>query len=377
MIFERLWRGRIDMDKPGEYKVKEVSAYPRFGLTLMVTHACNLRCTYCYNGPQYDLSMSGKVGRKAIDRSIGSIQEGGILELVFFGGEPLLEADLISLLADYARNGTQRAGLRLYMAVTTNGTITNRQAWAIMMMSGVDVALSIDGPPEIHDRNRFFANGKGSCETVLKTIGQLLDAGKDIKAVTVLRPDSVHTLADVIMYLQGLGISRVELALDIWTRWDSESTENLERAIVQCGRLWAKGLPNLSINWFDDKAAMLTRKIKPSLGRCGFGRGDIAVSAAGYLYPCERLIGDDRQTNRLRLPGNVFGGEDFLLGSVKETRTAESCRQCAIQSACSTTCACCNYVRTGDTGKPDALLCLFNQWCLRETKCALEKSIVF
>ena len=69
--------------------------YTRFGLTLMVTHACNLRCTYCYGGEKFNRSLPVSLGIRAIDRAIASIQDGGLLELGFFGGEPLLEASLI------------------------------------------------------------------------------------------------------------------------------------------------------------------------------------------------------------------------------------------------------------------------------------------
>ncbi|MHC4365477.1 MAG: radical SAM protein [Planctomycetota bacterium] len=364
------------MVKHTDYKKEVASLYPRFGLVLMVTHACNMRCSYCYNGPQYESSMSTDIGRAAIDRSVASIQEGGLLELGFFGGEPFLEADMISSLIDYARSRTQQAGLRLSIAITTNATVTNPMAWSIMMMPQLDLAVSVDGRPETHDRNRRFANGEGSFETVSKTIARLLDAGKSFKVVAVVRPDSVQTLPNELVYLRCLGIRCIELALDIWTRWDSEATEHLEQAIVACARLWAIGLPNFGLNWFDDKAAMLTETAGLSMCRCGFGKGDIAVAPSGRLYPCERLIGDDRKPNSLRLPGHVLEGQDFLFGPTKEVRTAATCQQCAIQTACNTTCGCCNYVRTGHIGQPDRFLCMFNHWCLRETQAVLEKMIV-
>ena len=69
--------------------------YDQFGLVLVVNHACNLRCRYCYTGEKYHRSMTESLGRKAIDRALASISPGGVLELGFFGGEPLVEAPLI------------------------------------------------------------------------------------------------------------------------------------------------------------------------------------------------------------------------------------------------------------------------------------------
>jgi len=69
--------------------------YPRFGLVLMLTHACNLRCSYCYTGEKPPRSMEAHVGTRAIDRALASMEEGGTLELSLFGGEPVLEAGMV------------------------------------------------------------------------------------------------------------------------------------------------------------------------------------------------------------------------------------------------------------------------------------------
>ncbi len=355
---------------------KDSSLYTRFGLTLMVTHACNMRCPYCYNGPAFELSMSPQLGRKAIDRSILSIKKGGLLELKFTGGEPLLEADLVSSLIDYARAGTHEAGLDLRTAVITNGTMDNRRAWSIIMDPHVNIAVSLDGRPETHDRYRYFADGKGSSETVMRTVHLLLDAGKIFKTVTVVRPQTVNTLADEVEYLRNLGIRHIDLSLDVWTPWNSKDIENLERSIVLCSRLWTKGSPHININWFDDKVTMLMDHTHISTRLCGFGKGDIAVSPSGNLYPCDRLITADGQRNPMRLPGKVMQGRDFLFGPAKDIRIDFACHQCSFHSVCNTTCGALNYARTRHAGKPDYLLCMWNQWCLREAQAAMEKTVV-
>jgi uncharacterized protein len=357
-------------------ELTKAARYSRFGLTLMVTNACNMRCTYCYNGIGYDKTMSIDIGTKAIDRSIASLQNGGRLELGFFGGEPMLEPDLILALIEHAQTQMQEKGLELLLSVTTNGTITNNKAWQIMMMPNLDLAISIDGHPQTHDRNRIFPNGRGSSAEVLKTVSRLIDAGKDFKAVTVVRPDNERTLDDEILFLRSMGIRRIELSLDFWTKWDANARSYLEDTISRCAALWVDGLPEFGLSWFDDKAAMLTRDVQVSTCRCGFGKGDIAVTPSGRLYPCERLIGDDKESNSTRLDGNVFGSEDFLFGLAGDVRTAQSCLSCGIKDACNTSCGCCNYARTSHVGEPDNLLCMFNQWCLRETQSVLENRII-
>jgi uncharacterized protein len=282
---------------------------------------------------------------------------------------------LILALIKYARAQTQKNDLELQLAVTTNGTVTRDKAWQIMMLPNLDLAVSIDGHPQTHDRNRIFSNGHGSSGKVLKTISRLIDAGKDFKAVTVVRPDTERTLDDEILYLRSLGIRRIELSLDIWTQWDARARSYLEDMIGRCATLWVDGLPEFGLNWFDDKAAMLTSGVEIPACRCGFGKGDISVAPSGRLYPCERLIGDDNGLNTTRLDGDVFDGENFLFGPIQDVRTAEACLTCGIKDACNTSCGCCNYFRSGQIGEPDNLLCMFNQWCLRETQLVLENKM--
>lgn len=91
--------GQAPQSLAGGWQVPQVgSAYRRFRLMLMVNHACNMRCTYCYRTDKVDRPMPEQVERKAIDRAIASLASGGTLELSFFGGEPLLEAPLIAAL---------------------------------------------------------------------------------------------------------------------------------------------------------------------------------------------------------------------------------------------------------------------------------------
>jgi len=108
----------------------------RFGLVLMVTHSCNLRCTYCYTGSKFGRSMPEQIGQSAIERALASIEPGGCLELGFFGGEPLMEAPLVRSLTDYAQGRAQARHVRLAVGLTTNGTVSTADAWSVMSRPG-------------------------------------------------------------------------------------------------------------------------------------------------------------------------------------------------------------------------------------------------
>jgi uncharacterized protein len=347
--------------------------YARYSLVLMVTHACNMRCSYCYTGAKLPRSMPEAVGRKAVDRALASVEQGGTLDLGFFGGEPLLEADRVSSLIAYARQRAEAVGVEVIPGLTTNGTVAGGLAWALMILPELSLAISFDGLPRIHDRHRRFPDGSGSSRVVLDTMRRLREAGKEFRVAMVVRPDTAALLPEGIAFLHDSGVRHVEPSLDVWAAWSASDIARLEAAIDASADVWRDGLPDLSVSWFDEKAALLAGVPVDETPRCGFGDGEMAVAPSGRLYPCERLIGEDDEANPMRLAGHVLDGEDFLGRASPPGRCAEGCRQCLIQAMCNTTCRCCNYVRTGQCGQPDRLLCALNRACARETARVLEE----
>jgi uncharacterized protein len=346
--------------------------YPRFSLSLMVTHACNLRCDYCYTGRKSDTAMDAATGRAAISRAVRSIEKGGSLELGFFGGEPLLAADLIVDLIEFAKQQCRAAELQLLIHLTTNGTLASGTAWKILASPEIAVHLSHDGLPEMHDRHRRTVDGRDSSKAVLETLDRLQSQGLSRGVVMVVRPDTVESLTPGIRFLRSRGVRHVVPTLDIWTKWTSADAARLEAELVRCADVWREGLPECSISWFDEKAARLVGLPPPESARCGFGDGEVAVAPSGNLYPCERLIGEDGPDNPMRLPGAMHEGDDFQPLPVPG-RTSETCSSCGIQTQCNTTCRCTNYVRTGDVRRPDGLLCLLDRTLVRETARALDR----
>jgi uncharacterized protein len=317
--------------------------------------------------------MTPEIGKAAIRRAIRSVRPGGVLELSFFGGEPLLEAGLVEELADYARQATDAAKIRLRSGLTTNGTQSAGRAWNVMLRGDMDVCVSHDGLPEVHNRCRRMPDGSGDAVAVLGMINRLQDAGREVRVVTVVNPESAALLPEGIGWLRGRGVRRIDLTLNVWAAWRSPDVERLEESLVRVADLWQAGLPRHGINWFDEKAAQLARVPIEPTARCRFGDGEIAVAPSGNLYPCERLIGEDRGDHPLRLPGNVLEGEDFCGRPAARGGTAAACAACAVQGQCNTTCRCNNYVRTGDPQRPDALLCLLDRVCCRETARVLSR----
>jgi uncharacterized protein len=329
----------------------------------MVNHACNLRCSYCYTGAKFSSPMPRQTGEIVILRALQSLFPDGSLNLGFFGGEPLLEAQRILDWMEYARNQACNSEKHVSFTLTTNGTISNPHAWQVMMADNLELAVSFDGTPQMHDRHRHDSQGKGSAALVEATIRKLVNAGREFRVITVVRPDNLEEIPAAMEYLHALGVHAVNLSLDLWTSWTANDGSRLRKLVTVLSKQWARWLPKFSLNWFDSKIAEMTALQKsPASDLCGFGDGEIAVAPSGRLYPCERLIGEDRPGNPLRLPGSALDGRaNFLDTSTGAFVRCSPCSQCALASACDTFCRCSNFVRTGDTNRPDGLLCLLNK----------------
>jgi uncharacterized protein len=347
--------------------------HSRFGLTLVVNHACNLRCTYCYTGEKLRRPMPPEIGRKAIDRALRSLAPSGTLELGFFGGEPLIEAELTLDLADYARNLAVSRDVGLTLNMTTNGTLDSPAAWSVMTLPELQLAISHDGLPRVHDDHRVTVEGGPTSRRVEETIARLVDAGKEFRVVMVVRPNGVESLPAGMRYLYSLGVRQFDLSLDLWTNWTRADGARLSDAISRAAEFWGARLPECGVNWLDEKAARAAGIPIPEIARCGFGHAEIAVTPAGHLFPCERLVGADEPDNTMRLPGNVFDGDNFLNQSSLARTSPAECVPCVLRPNCNTTtCRCSNYVRTGDVNRADGLLCLLDQACYREAVRVLQ-----
>jgi uncharacterized protein len=338
--------------------------YNRYSLVLMVTHECNLCCSYCYSGHKESRVMKPDIAFKAVERGINSVIDGGILELSFFGGEPLLEVDLLDDIIKYAEKLIVPKRISLKISLTTNGTILNKRVKELINHPALTLSVSCDGAPSVHNLNRYNAARCGSASLVYEMIEYLQSIGKEFTVVSVVTPNNVRHLPGTLLFLNEKRVKFIELSLDLWSRWSDDDILSLELSIKECVKFWWENIPELGITWFDEKLLQLSGNYKRD--RCRFGNGDIAVSTVGNTYPCERLIGDDLPSNPMIIEDGIWNDNDFLSTYASPERSSESCSVCTMNSLCSTDCRCSNYIRTGEVNKPDKLLCIKEQISLTE-----------
>lgn len=142
-------------------------------LTLQVTQQCNLRCEYCAYSGTYtnrrhsEKTMSFEMAKKGIDFLIHHSQNSKLLNLSFYGGEPLLEFDLIKKCIEYIK--VKAEGKKIIYNITTNATLLNEEHIKYLAANDVSLTISLDGPKEIHDKNRKFAgSGKGTFDIIVE-----------------------------------------------------------------------------------------------------------------------------------------------------------------------------------------------------------------
>lgn len=280
-------------------------------LELMVTHACNMRCRYCYGSDAHEgwrdashlygaeeSGMRWEVARQGIDFLMRASGRAGEVSLVFFGGEPLLEFELIRRAVDYAERQAEVHHKRISFSLSTNGIGLSEEVVDFLVDHGIGCQVSIDGPELIHDANRRLASGKGSYERVMQGVGRLLKRrpGRVPARVTVSR-DQVD-LPEVADHLFNLGFGSVHVEPVIGAcgglAVEAADVARMQRQTeVLAGHLLRRVREGRVFNFSNlVRHVRQTRVVEQRLAHyCGAGRTYLALAQDGAFYPCHRFVG--------------------------------------------------------------------------------------
>ena len=188
--------------------------------TLCLTHACNLRCRYCYAGEKSDRSMSKNTAMLAL-RFLAEHSEDRCL-ITFFGGEPLLCYDLLKEIVRHCRS---EYGDRFRFRFTTNGILLDRQKIEFCRDHGIEISVSVDGTESQHDLNRHDFQGRGSYRAILERLTDLLEIAPSTLASSTLCPNTADSLADGVIDLFRIGFRYVVQSLDYSAPWEESHVE--------------------------------------------------------------------------------------------------------------------------------------------------------
>lgn len=327
-------------------------------LCLHIAHDCNMCCKYCFAGEgEYsgDRSlMSFEVGKRALDFLIEQSGSRKNLEVDFFGGEPLLNFDVVKQLVAYARSIEKEKGKNFRFTLTTNGVLLNDEVMEWANKECYNVVLSLDGRKETNDRMRRTRNDKGTYDLILPKFQKM--AKERNQQGYYIRGTYTHyntDFANDILHLADLGFEQLAMEPVVTDpKMDYALQESDIPKLKDQYDLLAKEMckRNREGKCFTFFHYMIDLEGGPCIYKrisgCGVGTDYMAVTPWGDLYPCHQFVGDEKF-----LLGNVFDGvkntdivNEFKLCNVY---SREACQDCFAKLYCSGGCSANAYHTTG------------------------------
>jgi uncharacterized protein len=329
-------------------------------LALVLNHQCNLRCRYCYTGRKFDRAMPLDLARQAVDFGFDNSTTKH-LTLSFFGGEPMLEIELMEAVANYARAETGRRAMSLAFSLSTNGTLLDQRGMEFLRNFSVHVQVSVDGEAAAQDRARPFANGQGSFAEVDGNLRWLVRENLIHQLVAVMTPETSTSLAQGLRYLAELGVPEIYFSpnhLGAWTDSACVLFEREFRAMTDAyAELFRAGILRRVDPLYGKIVTHLVRGKQP-VRRCGFGAEELAISSTGKIYPCDRMVREDDNMD-MQL-GDLAIGFDRNKAKILQARRQKvdrECEACDLRPRCSVWCGCAQVETSGKLGRVSPTFC--------------------
>lgn len=347
-----------DTFEPVAGTLKEKTSGVIKALCIHIAHTCNLNCEYCfasqgkYHGERAMMSL--EVGKRALDFLIENSGSRKNLEVDFFGGEPLMNFDVVKGMVEYARSIEKEHNKNFRFTLTTNGVLIDDDVIEFANKEMSNVVLSLDGRKEVHDRFRVDYAGNGSWEKIVPKFKKLVDArgGKNYYMRGTFTHHNPDFLKDIETMLD-LGFTELSMEPVVCAPGDPSELTKEDMAIVmeqyeKLAELMLKrdkeGKPFTFYHYMIDLTGGPC--IYKRISGCGSGTEYMAVTPWGDLYPCHQFVGDEK----FKL-GDIWNGVDnteiqdeFMSCNVY---AREECRDCWARLYCSGGCAANAYHATG------------------------------
>ena len=323
-------------------------------LCLHIAHDCNLACKYCfaeegeYHGRR--ALMSFEVGKKALDFLIANSGNRVNLEVDFFGGEPLMNWDVVKQLVEYGRSREKECNKKFRFTITTNGVLLNDEIMDFCNREMSNVVLSRDGRKEVNDRMRPFRNGSGSYDLIVPKFQKFAESRgtKDYFVRGTFTRNNLDFSNDVLHFAE-LGFEQISIEPVVGEDTDPyairkedlpvifDEYDKLAKIMVDRER---EGRGFTFFHFMIDLEGGPC--VSKRLSGCGSGTEYLAVTPWGDLYPCHQFVGQEEF-----LMGNVDDGitkpeiADAFRGC--SVYSKESCKKCFARFYCSGGCMANSY----------------------------------
>ncbi len=347
-----------DTFEPMADKLKQKTSGVIKALCLHVAHTCNLNCSYCfasqgkYHGERAIMSLD--VGKRALDFLVENSGTRHNLEVDFFGGEPLMNFQMIKDLVAYARELEKKHNKNFRFTLTTNGVLIDDDVIDFANREMSNVVLSLDGRREIHDRYRVDYAGNGSWDKIVPKFQKLVQArgGKNYYMRGTFTHANPDFLEDIKVMLD-LGFNELSMEPVVCAKGDKEELTEEDFPII-CKQ-------------YEDLAALMLEKhqegkdftfyhymidlkggpcIYKRISGCGSGTEYMAVTPWGDLYPCHQFVGEEKYKL-----GDIYNGVTNKEAQCEfascNVYARPDCSDCWAKLYCSGGCAANAYHATG------------------------------
>ena len=348
-------------------------------LCLHIAHDCNLACKYCfaeegeYHGRR--ALMSYETGRKALDFLIANSGSRRNLEVDFFGGEPLLNWQVVKDLVLYGREQEKKYDKQFRFTLTTNGVLLNDEIMEFCNKEMGNVVLSLDGRKEVNDAMRPFRNGSGSYDLIVPKFQKFADSRGQSRYYVrgTFTRNNLDFASDVLHYAD-LGFTQLSMEpvvadddapYSIRKEDIPRICEEYDKLAVALLERQKAGKPLTFFHFMIDLTGGPC--VYKRMSGCGSGTEYLAVTPWGDLYPCHQFVGQEQF-----LMGNVDEGikRQDLVDEFKccNVYTKEKCQKCFARYYCSGGCAANAWNAHGDLNDPYDIGCELQR---KRVECAI------
>lgn len=338
---------------------------------IRVTNRCNLACKYCYSNsdPSRTETMSWDIAKRAVDLIMDYPANSG--SLLFHGGEPLLELDLIRKIIDYTKTRAAETGKEFGFCAQTNGTLLSSQMWDAISDLDLSLSLSLDGDQAANDTIRIFPGGRGSYQAVARSLAMMHRRGNGVCSILVMSKANYNRMPDIVRHLATLpGVRGIKInplhkdgrAKGEWGELTLTPEEFLEAHLAYldyCGTTDAP-LPDENVCEMLLDLAGSTRTYLCRKAQCGAGRDFLAFDPSGEIYPCDGWL-DHREL----ILGHVQSVEKIetllennpIMSKIaqRDCESIPECRVCTYKRFCRGGCSLETYDYCGRADSPHPL----------------------
>lgn len=282
-------------------------------ISLNVAQVCNLSCVYCY-GIDGEYGTKGKMKEdtafKSVDFLMDQSKADASVSIHFFGGEPLLNFPLMKKVVDYSIEQGRLKNKKITFSITTNGTKFSDEVNTFLNRYNFGVIVSFDGDEEVQDKNRPFKNGKGSFSSIKPKIEKFLKSRNGNASARATVTNHSHNLKELKDGLKSMGFKTASATVATLSGFaiENRSVGNLNEnqkvnillesdneAVAILNAIKNRDnstLADISDSRIFNHIKQLWQKEKLYFS-CGVGRGLLAISVTGDIYPCHRFVGND------------------------------------------------------------------------------------